>query len=474
MSTQQKPKKRILFFLGEIFLILVLIAAFFYADSERRYYESFFYDLHADYGYAFPKDSISPVLLEKDGFKWPSAKTGVDTAFLKVAIRTDWTSLLFLPYAEIRYHGITLKQYFEKKGRGIRYLNLSSLLKAAPSLAKGEKLVVKGHHLSWDQGASELYLFQNPDIKKARILVLAPHPDDAEIATFGLYNDQDAYIVTLSAGEGGKSNYKRFFKDSERQALFKGKIRTWDSIEIPFWGGISPLRCFNLGYFDETLSKMFHNPSQKTASPFTGTSDPNTFRQYNVSDLLPKDNAEGPTWNSLVTDLEHLLLKINPSIIVTPCPVTDGHSDHQYTTIALLEALERTPSVKGSLYLYTVHGAYASRWPLGTAKSVVSLPPFFSKLPFFEKVYSLHLSLEAYTRKFFALDDMHDIRPVYFLNMQQATEAWPVLLQALYLHWKGVLAMRKYLRMDELFFVAPIEKTSALREMFLKNLAPEH
>jgi LmbE family N-acetylglucosaminyl deacetylase len=242
---------------------------------------------------------------------------------------------------------------------------------------------------------------------------------------------------------------------------------------IPFWGGISPLRCFNLGYFDETLNKMFRNPSQKIPS-LSQTFDLNTFRQYNVSDLLPKNTTQEPTWNNLVADLVRLLAEINPSIIVIPSPVTDGHSDHQYATLALLEALEQTPSVKGSLYLYTVHGAYSSRWPLGTSESVVSLPPFFSKLPFFEKIYSLHLPEDVFIRKFFALEDMHDLRPVFFLPMQQAAEAWPAAFQSIYLHWRGVLVMRKYLRMDELFFVTSTENAPRLLEMFLKNLAPEH
>jgi LmbE family N-acetylglucosaminyl deacetylase len=473
MTTLLKPKNRILsFFLWCIF-ILALVAGFFYIDSERRYYESFHYDLHTDYSYAFPKNSVSPVILEKDGFKWPAAKTGSDTAFLKIAIRTDWMSVLFRPYIEIRCHGIVLKQFFERTASGIRYLNLSPLLEATPSPAQGEKLIIKKHCMGWDEGISELYLFQNPEIKKAKILILAPHPDDAEIATFGLYNDQDAYIITLTAGEGGKTKYKRFFKDPKKHSLFQGKVRTWDSLTIPFWGGIPPQKCFNLGYFDGTLKAMSQEPARKVLSPLIETSDLNTFRQYNVSNLLPKNTVQEPTWNNLVADLEHLLTEINPSIIVTPNPVTDGHPDHQYTTLALLEALQKVPSVKGNLYLYTVHDAYATRWPFGTAKSVVSLPPFFSKLPFFEKFYSLHLSLNVYVKKFFSIDDMHDIRPVYFLSPQQATEAWPSALQSLYLHWKGALAMRKYLRMDELFFVAPTGNALHLQEMFLKNLALE-
>ena len=471
METPRRFKKKLVLFGGLIFILGV--AVFFYVDAQRRYYESFRYNLQTDYGYAFPQNSISPVTLKKNGFKWPSVKAGADTAFLKIAIRSNWTSVFFIPHVEIRYHGIALKQYFEKTSRGIRYLNLSPLLKATPPLAEGEELVIKKHGLSWDQGASELYLFRNPTLKKARILVLSPHPDDAEIATFGLYNDQDAYIVTLSAGEGGKTKYKRFFKDPKKHSLFQGKVRTWDSIVLPFWGGISPEKCFNLGYFDGTLKTMFQDPAQKVTSSLAETSDLNTFRQYNLSDLLPKNTAQEPTWNNLVADLVLLLNEINPSIIVTPNPLTDGHPDHQFTTLALLEALQRTPTVKGNLYLYTVHAAYATRWPLGTAKSVVSLPPFFSKLPFFEKIYSLHLSLDVYTKKFFAIDDMHDIRPVYFLSPQQFTEAWPSALQSLYLHWKGAVTMRKYLRMDELFFVTSTENAPLLRETFLKNLAPE-
>lgn len=466
-------RKRVFFYSGFI-LVLALIAVYLWGDNEHRYYESFHYNLHTDYSYAFPKDSISPVTIEKGGLEWPGAKAGSDTAFLKIAIQTDWTSIFFFPSVEIHFRGIVLRQYFEKTGRGVRYLNLSQIANALPSPIKGEKIFLKGHHLHWTKGPSELYLFQNPEIQKARILILAPHPDDAEIATFGLSNNQDAYVITVTAGEGGKANYKGLFKDHKKQALFKGKVRAWDSITIPFWGGVSPLKCFNLGYFDETLNLMFRTPSQKISSPFTQTTDLKTFRQYNISNLLPKETAEGNTWNGLVKDLEQLLTEINPSIIVTPSPLTDGHSDHQFTTLALLEALQQTPTVKGNLYFYTVHAAYAPRWPLGTAKSVVSLPPFFSKLSFFEKIYALHLSSEAYIQKFFALDDMHDIRPFYFLNIQQATEALPAALQALYLHWRGVLVMRKYFRMDELFFVAPTENAASLREIFSKNLAPEY
>jgi hypothetical protein len=77
-------------------------------------------------------------------------------------------------------------------------------------------------------------------------------------------------------------------------------------------------------------------------------------------------------------------------------------------------------------------------------------------------------------KKFFAMDDMHALRPVGFIPMKQIAETWPVFKQSIYLHWKGVLFARRYLRIDELFFVTPIEKAPMLLEVFLKNLAPEN
>ena len=34
-----------------------------------------------------------------------------------------------------------------------------------------------------------------------RVLVVAPHPDDAEIAAFGFYADTRAMVVTVTAGD---------------------------------------------------------------------------------------------------------------------------------------------------------------------------------------------------------------------------------------------------------------------------------
>lgn len=378
--TQAKPKRKLTYFIGGFF-IAVFITVYCYVRLERSYYSEFSYDLHSDYVYSFPQNFTVPIKLEKDGFNWPETEKSWDTAILKIAVRSDWSSLLFKPFIEINYQGNISRQYFEKTAKGIRYLNLSHLAKSAQSLASGSKITLRGHSISWEQFSTELYIFKNADLSKEKILVIAPHPDDAEIAAFGFYENKDAYIVTITAGENGKPRFKRFFPDKKEHALFQGKVRTWDSITVPFWGGIPPERCINLGYFDGTLESMFEKPSEKIVS-VAGTSDLRTFRKYNLSDLVLKETSDAK-WSNLVEDLSRILTKINPSIIVASNPLTDSHPDHQFATIALCEALQKTGITKGYLYLYTIHDSFSARWPFGNATSLVSLPPYFSKKSLF-------------------------------------------------------------------------------------------
>ncbi|MCX5699658.1 MAG: PIG-L family deacetylase [Candidatus Omnitrophica bacterium] len=463
---QIKPKKKLTYFIGCLF-ILAFTTCFFYVRAEIRYYSEFSYNLHSDYVYSFPQSFAVQIKLERDGFNWPKTEKPWDTAILKIAVRSDWSSILFKPFIEINYRGNISRQYFEKTAKGIRYLNLSRLFKSAQSLTSGSKITLRGHSVSWEQFTTELYLFKNVDLSKEKILVIAPHPDDAEIAAFGLYDNKDAYIVTITAGEDGKPRFKRFYQDKKEHAFFQGWIRTWDSITVPFWGGIPPERCINLGYFDGTLKTMFEKPLEKMVS-VAGTSDLRTFRKYNLSDLTPKE-ASDAKWSNLVDDLSRILTQINPSVIVTPNPLTDAHPDHQFSTIALYEALQKTGITKGALYLYTIHDSFSSRWPFGHAFSLVSLPPYFSKMPLFDKIYSHHLNENTFIRKLFALDDMHGFRSIYFLKLSEYNNLILTIIQSAYLQWKTVLQARKYLRFDELFFVSPMEKAAFLREEFLKS-----
>ncbi len=462
---QTMPKVRLFYFIG-FFFILASIVVFFYIRSEKEYYSEFNYNLKKDYLYTFPQSSVTQVKLEKDGFNWPDIGKSWDTAILKIDVRSDWTSLLFKPFIEINYKGNISRQYFEKTSRGTRYLNLSHLFASTQFLTPESKVTLRGHSISWLKSFTELYFFKNLDLSKERILVISPHPDDAEIAAFGLYENKDSYIVTITAGENGKPRFKRFYADRKENAIFQGRVRTWDSISVPFWGGISAERSVNLGYFDRMLKTMFEKPLEKAVS-VAGTSDLRTFRKYNCSGLVSKEVSDA-TWTNLVEDLSSILTQINPSVIVAPNPLTDSHIDHQFATIALCEAIQKTGITKGDLYLYTVHDALSSRWPFGDAGSLVSLPPYFSRKPFFERVFSYHLNEEVFYRKMFALDDMHGFRPVFYLKLSEYNNLIPSIIQSAYLQWKTANQARKYVRPDELFFVTSIKNIEKLKDDFLR------
>ncbi len=106
-------------------------------------------------------------------------------------------------------------------------------------------------------------------------------------------------------------------------------------------------------------------------------------------------------------DLGEVLRKVNPGIVVMPDPRLDTHRDHEFTSVALVKALERWPG-NPIFLLYTNH-ADNNHYPYGPAGTVVSLPPGEGHLVM-QKVYSHPTPQALQIRKLFALESMHDLR----------------------------------------------------------------
>ena len=96
--------------------------------------------------------------------------------------------------------------------------------------------------------------------------------------------------------------------------------------------------------------------------------------------------------------------------MVAPHPLLDRHRDHQFTTIALLEALESWPG-ECELWLYTNHAIENEAWPLGPRDAMTGLPPWSGGDLFFSRIYSHPLDVAQRKRKLVALEAMHDLRP---------------------------------------------------------------
>jgi LmbE family N-acetylglucosaminyl deacetylase len=316
-----------------------------------------------------------------------------------------WTSRWFEPSITIGDGTDIGRQFFDRGARGDRYLLLT------PDLVRPGALVpLRGTHLRWPSQRGELLLFSNPRPSGA-VLVLAPHPDDAEIAAFGLYAAAaaESSVVTITPGNYAGRPYAHIHTDAAGQDALTAHVRTWDSLVVPSWGGVPPERTANLGYLGTSLARLY---AERHLGPTDhAAADPRfgLYRRGALERLVPGRHAS-PTWTSLVDDLSRLLTTVRPAMIVAPHPVLDIADDHQLTTIALLEAMEQTGNDDATLFLYTNHHVLSEYYPFGPADAGVTMPPWFDATLPLSSVYSHPLDEGRQLDKLFALDAMPDLR----------------------------------------------------------------
>jgi LmbE family N-acetylglucosaminyl deacetylase len=362
----------------------------------------YWYDVHQDYALNFASERVlrTPVEISETGFVVPALADDWDTAVLGIRLSSKLSGFWFEPSVLIEGNGFFAHQFFERGAKGIRYVSLGG-----NDLEPGDTITLNGRHLKWDIQTGELLLFRNPILDAKRLLVLAPHPDDAEIAAFGLYSEHQSFIATITAGNYVDGLYAHLYDSGKRQDELRGEMRTWDSITVPLLGGVAPARVVNLGFSTGSLKQLFETdeldrpPNELDAR----------FRHGAVAELLGESSARR-NWAGLVADLSTLIKTIEPDIIVAPHPSLDAALDHQLTTIALVEALDQAADRQSMLFLYTNHHILAEYYPFGPADSAVGLPPWFDTGTPFATVYSHPLDKHQQVRKLFALEAMHDLR----------------------------------------------------------------
>jgi LmbE family N-acetylglucosaminyl deacetylase len=349
-------------------------------------------------------DSVSQVIqLSRMGdgvrFTWPRTATQWDTALLAVR---SWGAERD-PYVEVSVGGLRIQQFLDPNAVGVRWLNLGGLRE---HLSGGAEVTIRTHAVTLEAETATLRLFDNQLDLQQRILVVAPHPDDAEIAAFGLYADRQATVVTVTAGNAGDMNYRASVSDPAEHYALKGYLRAVDSVTIPWQGNIPPERTANLGFFDGRLDAMYLAPKQTFPEVYGDNADVAPYRRANLSTLV-SGAARSNSWQHLVEDLVEVLRKVNPGIVVMPDPRLDGHLDHDFTSVALDQALEQWHGNPVFL-LYTNH-ADGNHYPYGPAGTVMSLPPGERHVRM-RKIYSLPTAHALQIRKLFALESMHDLR----------------------------------------------------------------
>ena len=383
--------------------ILLLIAALV---AGHRRLAAYHYNVRQDVNYDFSRAQATRLQarIEDGHLDVPARAPSQHTVLLEVRIAPTLLGYWFEPHIDIESKAGHFTQALERGGAGLRYINLSGL-----DLQSASSIQVHGRYLKIrDQDVTLDYLPSDLDLEHQRILVISTHPDDAEIAAYGLYEGRDAYVVTITAGDAGDAGLFSMFAGSEAYAQ-KGRVRAWNSLTVPMLAGLAPDRTANLGYFDGTLCDMRANPAQAVHALESGKDSLDAYRRELSANLLAPHPDARATWSNLVQDLEYLITRVQPDIIATPHPLLDGYPDHQCTTFALIQAVRNLQWKHGTLLLYSNHSPASLQYPYGAAGELVSLPPASGVV--FDGIWSEDLSPDKQARKYLALDAMVDLRP---------------------------------------------------------------
>ena len=428
--------------------LLPLLLVLGWVVHEAWFADHLFYVPGDDYHYGFPVGTQALPVRIVDGRLQLQGELGeADTLMLQLELRSTWLGRWLDPYVRICAAKDTDRQDFERGVCGQRYLNLSGQLTA---LTAGQ-LSLNGRFCRLPATAT-LHAFTNPDYRQQRLLVIAPHADDAELAAFGLYSQAAAVsLVTLTQGEIEAENYQPLGLDQAGAARLKGRLRSWDSLAIPLWGGVPQSQCVQLGYYCLQLPAMLDQPEQAFASRESGESDIRSVRQHNPLPL-PGDVDGRPSGANLHADLLALLEHFRPEVVVTPHPELDPHSDHVAATRALLAAIQASTWQPQTLLLYANHLHDNDRWPMGPAGNGIALPPALNALPA-DGLWSPSLSAEQQLDKAMALQMQHDLQGSLPVKKRLRRLIQQLLLGRRWPATGDNEFMRKAVRRHELFWV---------------------
>ncbi|BBH43993.1 PIG-L family deacetylase [Pseudomonas sp. KU43P] len=384
----------------------LLLLPLLWAAHEAWFADHLFYAPNEDYAYRFGEHTREGAVTWRDGLlKADTVLQGDETLVLEVRVKSSWLGRFLDPRVELRADPSSDRQTFERGVDGLRFLNLTGL--AAPLQAG--TLRMRGRHCRL-LGEPRLWVTPSVELQRRRVMVIAPHADDAELAAYGLYSQADeTWVVTLTAGEIEAEHYQQMGLAKTEAARLKGRLRAWDSIAVPRWGGVPESRCLQLGYFCLQLPAMQAAPDTPAASREADMADTRPFRQFNPFPL-PGDADGAPTWRNLLADLRALLEMAKPEVLVMPHPQLDPHPDHICAQAAVLEALQGLQWQPQTLLCYANHLHDNDRWPMGDSGDGVALPPQMSADQAWAPC-TLMLDLPAQRDKAMALGMMHDLQP---------------------------------------------------------------
>lgn len=205
--------------------------------------------------------------------------------------------------------------------------------------------------ISWGR---ELKIMNND-----RVLIVAPHPDDEILACGGIIqkcvlNNIKVFVMYITDGENNKLSLlslKELWKKAlPNRFISLGEIRKRESINACKILGLKKENLFFLDYPDGGIYKIFLMHWGKEPPYMDDITK--SFHLEKKEGITPFALYKG---ESILSDIEKVLLVINPTKIFFPSPV-DQHPDHLATYLFCLVALTQlNKKVNPEKFCYLVH-----------------------------------------------------------------------------------------------------------------------
>jgi LmbE family N-acetylglucosaminyl deacetylase len=433
----------------------------------RAYRRLVRFNTASDYAYDFSRSSGEELLVQIDseGFTVPPHGTH-DTGILELAVAVRASGMWADPSLELSIPGYRNRVFFERGAKGVRHVDVSRFL-GLPGRVR-----MLGRRAGWKHQTARLRLWRNAPVHNERVLIIAPHPDDAEIAGYGLYAETRAHIATICAGNRCTWNLSQIEPKRERHPHLAARLRGWDSVRVPELARIPQEHTVQLAYPDDCLAQMFSKPRQDFCPPDYG------FLEIRERGGFARSGTSC-SWESLVGDLQQILIDVKPDVIVLPFPKYDNHADHGFSTVAVCQALETLSDKPGRFLLYINHCLLTEHWPFGPSGTLLSLPPNHDgKMPI-HGIWSRPLSEEAQRDKLIALEAMHDLREGPSLGIPTWAEIFKDVRGNLATKFHGRERrpnnyFRRAVRASELFFVAQYDQLQLNTARFAAEFGPKN
>ncbi len=207
----------------------------------------------------------------------------------------------------------------------------------------------------------------------ARVLVVAPHPDDESLCCAGLIQQALARgaavgIVWITAGDGFELDallVERTVSPGSGTMLRLGRRRLQEGRAAADTLGVPPAAQFVLGYPDRAIDELlgpYHDRAYR--SPYTAS------RSVEYAEAVSPGAAY--TGANLERDFGEVLSRFEPTLVLAPAP-QDLHPDHR----ACGELARRALASRGqgeALRYWIVHARHWPR-PLGLHPDLPLAPP---------------------------------------------------------------------------------------------------